>query len=255
MNVAANNAARQNTSHQLNVRKNAEEVASAAADLFTEISAAAIAERGRFCVALSGGSTPKRTYQLLAERSAKVDWERVHLFWGDERYVAADDPQSNFRMTSEALLYHVPIPPGNVHRIRTELDSPEAAAQAYERDIRESIGASTEIPRFDLAFLGVGTNGHTASLFPNSILLYEKDRIVAADFVGEVNMWRITMTAPLLNAAHTVAFLVAGQDKAEVVRDVISGPRNIERLPAQLIQPTDGKLLWILDEAAARLVR
>jgi 6-phosphogluconolactonase len=255
MNVAANNAARQTTSHEFRVCANAEEVASAAADLFIDLSAAAIRERGRFRVALSGGSTPKRTYQLLAERGSKVDWEHVDLFWGDERYVPADDPQSNFRMTSEALLHHVPIPPIGVHRIRTEVDSPEAAAQDYEREIGNNFRATGAEPRFDLAFLGLGTNGHTASLFPNSGVLHEKTRLVVADFVDEVKMWRITMTAPLLNAARTIAFLVAGQDKAEVVHEVAFGPKDIDRLPAQLIQPTGGKLLWILDESAARLVR
>lgn len=255
MDVVANNASPQTASHDFLIRPDAEGVARAAADLFVDLSTAAIRERGRFRVALSGGSTPKRTYQLLAERGSLVDWDHVDLFWGDERYVAADDAQSNFRMTSEALLRHVPVPPANVHRMRTELDSPEAAAQEYEREILDSFRVTGEVPRFDLAFLGLGTNGHTASLFPNSRVLYETSRLVAADFVGEVNMWRITMTAPLLNAARTIAFLIAGQDKAEVVREVVFGPKDIERLPAQLIQPTGGKLLWILDESAARLVR
>lgn len=255
MNVAANHTARQTTGHEFRICKDAEEVASAAADLFIDISAAAIREHGKFRVALSGGSTPKRTYQLLAERNAKVDWSNVDLFWGDERCVRADDPQSNFRMTSEALLRHVPVPPGNVHRVRTELDSPEAAAQEYEREIFDTFRATADTPRFDLALLGLGTNGHTASLFPNSRVLHENHRMVVADYVEEVSMWRITMTVPLLNAARTIAFLIAGQEKAEVVSEVVYGAKDVERLPAQLIQPTNGKLVWILDESAARLVR
>lgn len=253
MNVGTNNATR--TNHQLRTCATPEEVAISAADIFEEQSATAIARKGQFRVALSGGSTPKRTYQLLAHRASQIDWEHIHIFWGDERYVPADDPQSNFRMTAEALLDHVPIPATNVHRVRTELDSPETAARAYENDIRQSFGATSDIPRFDLAFLGLGSNGHTASLFPHSLLLEEHDRIVAADFIGEAKMWRITMTAPLLNAALMVVFLVAGPDKAEIVREVISGPRNVQRLPAQLIQPKSGDLLWILDESAAKLVR
>ncbi len=250
------NAVRQNVGGELRLCADAEDVARTAADLFVELCAAAIAERGRFRVALSGGSTPWRAYELLAApgRSSRIDWQRVDVFWGDERYVPADHPASNYRKTREVLLQNVPLPPANVHRVLTELSPPQAAASAYEEAVRNAFGESPGTPRFDLAFLGLGTNGHTASLFPASPLLHETTRLVAADFVEEVNMWRVTMTAPLLNAARTLAFLIAGQDKAQVLRDVLCGPPDIERLPAQLIHPADGTLLWILDHAASTLV-
>ncbi len=241
----------------LRVGANADAVAIAAADLFSALCATALAERGRFRVALSGGSTPWRAYQMLAapERSSRIDWNRVDVFWGDERYVPADHPESNFRRTRETLLQRVPLPESNIYRVKTELSPPEAAAAAYEEAIRRCFGTLAGVPRFDLVFLGLGTNGHTASLFPGSRLLHETRRLVAADFVTEVNMWRITMTSPLLNAGRTLAFLVAGQDKAQVVREVLVGPRDSDRLPAQLIRPTSGNLLWLVDEAAAALVR
>jgi 6-phosphogluconolactonase len=157
-------------------------------------------------------------------------------------------------MTREALLRHVPLPPPNVHRVRTEVESPEAAAIAYGDEIRHSFRLNTGLPRFDLAFLGLGTNGHTASLFPYSPVLNETTRLVAADFVEEVKMWRITMTAPLLNTARTIAFLIAGADKAQVLFEVMSGGKDVQRLPAQLIQPGEGNLLWIVDRPAARLI-
>ncbi len=254
---ALTNAVRYPVPGERRVYANAEAVANAAADLFVALCGTAIAERGRFRVSLSGGSTPWRAYQLLAspERSSRIAWDHVDIFWGDERYVPSDHRDSNFRRTSEALLQRVPLPDANIFRVPTEISPPEKAADAYERAIRECFGVATGIPRFDLAFLGLGTNGHTASLFPGSRLLHETGRLVAADFVEEVDMWRITMTAPLLNAARTVAFLVAGAEKTQVLRDVVLGPRDIERLPAQLIQPVEGELLWIVDEAAAALVR
>ncbi len=252
---SVNKPVRQKMNGELRVCANGEDVAHAAADLFISSYSAAVADHGRFRVALSGGSTPWRAYELLAapERRSQVNWEQVDVFWGDERYVPADDPVSNYRKTREALLERVPLPPSNVHRVRTEMSPPEAAA-AYEDAIRKSFGRTAGIPMFDLVFLGLGTNGHTASLFPGSPLLRETTRLVAADFVAEVNMWRITMTAPLLNAARTIAFLLAGPDKAQVFRDVLCGPRDIERLPAQLIAPANGTLLWIVDQPAAALV-
>ncbi len=237
----------------VHVHADGEAVALAAAELFVSVCAEAIAIRGRSRVALSGGSTPKRTYELLAlpQRAARVDWANVDIFWGDERYVPPDDPRSNYRMTREALLAHVPIPQANVHPVQTDIAPARAAAAACEDSIRQCFSMSSGIPRFDLIFLGLGTNGHTASLFPNSPVLSETKLLVAADFVGEVNMWRITTTVPVLNAGRTVAFLVAGKDKAEVTREVRSGRRDPDRLPAQLIQPTEGNLLWIVDRAAA----
>lgn len=246
----------QNSAGELRICAGAEEVACAAADLFLASAAEAIAARGRFRVALSGGSTPRRSYELLAlpARASQVEWDKVDIFWGDERYVAPDDPESNYHMSSEALLTHVPIPSANIHRVRTEAASPDAAATAYERAIRECFGEPMSLPRFDLIYLGLGTNGHTASLFPRSQALQEHTRLAVADFVAEVNMWRITMTAPLLNAGRTVAFLVSGGAKAEVLSEVVNGERDVERLPAQLIRPHEGRLVWIVDRAAARLL-
>ncbi|HYG98564.1 MAG TPA: 6-phosphogluconolactonase [Terriglobales bacterium] len=240
---------------ELRIYSDPEQVASAAADVFVELAAAAIAERGHFDVALAGGSTPRRCYELLAQRSSRVDWSRVVIFWGDERYVLADHPESNYRMAYEALLAHVPLLPGNVHRARTEMHSAQDAAQSYEDDIRQTFATLAELPVFDLVLLGLGTDGHTASLFPKSPALHEHARLVVADYVQELEMWRVTMTAPLLNAARHIAFLVVGHDKAGVLREVISGPDNFERLPAQLIEPNAGSLLWIVDEAAAHLLR
>jgi 6-phosphogluconolactonase len=227
-------------------------LARAAAELFVNTAADSIEERGRFWVALSGGATPRRLYKLLATSafSSRVDWGRIGIFWGDERYVPADDPDSNYRMTAEALLQHVPIPFMNVYRVPTEIDPPQAVADVYEHEIRHCFRVFDSVPQFDLIYLGLGTNGHTASLFPHSPALREQSHLVVADFVAEVSGWRITMSAPLLNRGRTVAFLVEGEQKAQVLRDVLLGPPDSERLPAQLIAP-EGKLLWMADEAAA----
>jgi 6-phosphogluconolactonase len=150
-------------------------------------------------------------------------------------------------------LRHVPVPSGNIHRVPTEITPPSAAAMAYEETLRQSFGDSHSMPQFDLIYLGLGTNGHTASLFPHSAALREESHLVLADFVAEVNSWRISMSAPLLNRGHTVAFLIEGSEKAQVLHDVLLGPRTPERLPAQLIAP-EGKLLWMVDKAAAALV-
>ena len=233
----------------------AEQLANAGAELFVNVAAESTKARGRFRVALSGGSTPKRVYELLATGgySSRIDWEHVDIFWGDERYVPADDRESNYRMTDQALLQHVPVPEENIHPVPTEISPPEDAAEAYGEDIRRTFGDPASVPQFDLVYLGLGTNGHTASLFPHSPALKETSRLVLADFVPEVNTWRISMSVPLLNRGRTVAFLIEGQQKAQVLRDVLLGPRDPERLPAQLIASA-GKLFWLVDEAAAALL-
>lgn len=240
---------------ELLVYHDAEQLATAAAELFVEISADAIRARGRFRVALSGGSTPRRVYQLLATAafSSRVEWNHVDIFWGDERYVPADDRDSNYRMADEALLRHVAIPVANIHRVPTEIGEPAVAASSYEDTIRRCFGDARSVPQFDLIYLGLGTNGHTASLFPHSPALGEASRLVLADFVSELDSWRITMSAPLLNRGRTVAFLINGEEKAQVLREVLFGPREPARLPAQLIAP-EGRLLWLADEAAAAQV-
>ncbi|MGZ4821375.1 MAG: 6-phosphogluconolactonase [Terriglobales bacterium] len=240
---------------ELRVYADREQLASAAAELFVKIATESIGARGCFRVALSGGSTPRRVYELLATDalSRRIDWGAVDIFWGDERYVPADDPESNYRMTYEALLRHIPVPAAKIHLVPTHISPPHTAADAYENYIWRSFGDSFSMPQFDLIYLGLGTNGHTASLFPRSQALQERSRLVVADFVPEVDGWRISMSAPLLNHGRTVAFLIAGEEKAQVLREVLLGPHEPERLPAQLIAP-EGKLLWLVDDAAAALV-
>lgn len=213
----------------------------------------AIQARGQFTIALSGGSTPKGLFQLLGspEWKAQIDWSKVRVFWGDERYVPVTDPQSNYRMTYEALLKHVNIPPENVHRVMTEAGTPDEVAAAYEKTIRRVLNTPTGVPQLDYTLLGIGENGHTASLFPHQPVLHETKKLVAADYVKEVGMYRITMTLPLLNNSRVIAFLLSGSGKADVLRDVVAGPRQPEQLPSQLITPTNGQLFFLLDQAAA----
>jgi 6-phosphogluconolactonase len=227
-----------------------EAVTAATADALVDAAATAIAARGRFLLVLSGGSTPKALYELLATPgyATRIDWTRVHVFWGDERCVAPDDRSSNYRMAREALLDRVPISPEAIHRMRGE-DPPEQGAAAYEADLHKVFGAGP--PRFDLVLLGMGDNGHTASLFPGLTAVRERARWVVAEYVGEVDMWRLTMTPPALNAAVRVVFVVVGADKAPMLSRVLEGPRDVDLLPAQVIVPTDGVLTWMVDAAAA----
>ena len=221
-------------------------LAAEAAQRFASAAATRISERGRFVVALSGGSTPGPTYERLASEpfASRVDWPRVHVFWGDERCVPPDHPDSNSRMTSEALLDHVPIPRENVHRIRGELE-PHEAATLYRRELAGVLG---EGGRIDLVVLGLGTDGHTASLFPNTMALEERDLGVIAVRVGKLATWRVTLTLPIINAAREVVFLVSGAGKAGVLARVRAG----EALPAGLVQPQGGKLTWLVDRDAAK---
>ena len=226
------------------------DVAGAAAERFVALAAAAIGARGRFTVALSGGSTPKALYARLAAPAfaSRVDWARVHVFWGDERCVPPDHASSNYRMAREALLEHVPVPAAQVHRLRGE-DDPAAAADAYDRELRTAFPQGAA--RFDLALLGMGDNGHTASLFPGLSAVRETARWVVAERVDEVGMWRLTLTPPALNGAAAVVFLVAGRDKAAMLARVLEGPRDVDRLPVQAIAPVDGTVTWLVDDAAA----
>jgi 6-phosphogluconolactonase len=227
------------------------------AALFQEGSAEALRERGAFSVALAGGSTPKRLYSLLAEdahlRNA-IQWAQVDFFWGDERHVPFDHPDSNYRMAHDAMLSKVPVRPERVHRVRTEQPDAALAASLYEADVRASVAPSAGIPRFDLVLLGIGTDGHTASLFPETQALSELTRLVAANWVEKLHAYRITMTLPLLNAARLIVVLAAGEDKAIPVRDAIQ-PRDAgHSLPVQLVRPEDGRLIWLLDRGAASLL-
>lgn len=230
----------------------AESVARAAAERFAELAAQAIDERGAFAVALAGGTTPKRVYELLAsdEWRDRVAWDKVHIFFGDERCVPADHADSNYRMANEALLSRVPLAPESVHRMEGRGDA-AANARRYEDELRAFFGDDAAWPRFDLVMLGMGDDGHTLSLFPHTAALNERSMWVVANHVEKLDAWRITLTAPAANAARLVLFLVAGGGKAARLREVILGPRDAERLPSQLIRPTEGMLEWYVDEAAA----
>jgi 6-phosphogluconolactonase len=224
-------------------------LASAAAERLVAAAGAAIERRGRFAVALSGGSTPRALYAELATRfGSRIDWSRVHLFWGDERNVPPDHPDSNFGMAREALLRHLAIPEANVHRIRGEAD-PSRAADDYQDMLIDFFGGE---PRFDMVLLGMGDDGHTASLFPSTTAIWEpSDRYCAATFVDKLDAWRVTLTAGAINTAEQVVFLVAGAAKAGRLREVLRGAFRPNELPAQLIRPTQGQVVWLVDQAAA----
>lgn len=229
-------------------------LAQEAARRFVAAAAAAIAARGRFTVALSGGSTPKALFRLLAAAPYKdqIDWSNIHLFWGDERTVPPSDEQSNYRMTHENLLSQVPLPEWQIHRIVAENPDHEAAADAYATTLRQIFAlADGEFPRFDLIHLGLGTEGHTASLFPGGPALAERTRLVAAPWVEKLDSFRITLTPPTINAAREVQFLAAGAEKADIVRAILRDPKDPNELPAQIVAPDDGRLIWLLDQAAA----
>jgi 6-phosphogluconolactonase len=225
----------------------------AAAETVVRSAAEAIEEAGFATVALSGGTTPKRLYQLLATPgyATRVDWPHVHVFFGDERCVPPNDPASNYRMAREALLDRVPLPPANVHRLHGEED-PATAAADYERELRDVVAGRG---RVDLVLLGMGDNGHTASLFPGLTAVHEHQRWVVAEHVAEVGMWRITMTPAAINAAAEVVFLVSGAGKADMLARVVDGPRDPSTLPAQVVAPTNGQLRWLVDAAAAAKLR
>lgn len=224
-----------------------------AAQRFAELARKAAASRQRFSVALSGGSTPGKLYTLLGRESyrTEIPWEHVHLFWADERCVPPDDPGSNYRLVQETLLTQVSIPPENVHRVRGEL-GPQAAAQVYERDLQDFYCGPR--PRFDLVLLGLGEDGHTASLFPGSPLLAERERLVAPAVASYQDRpaQRVTLTLPAINTARQVLFLVTGSAKAGIVQTVLAGPAG--QLPAEQVRPTAGQLTWLLDAAAASLL-
>lgn len=235
------------------VAADADAVALDAAQRVTALAREAVESRGRFSAALSGGSTPGKLYRLLAKEPyrAQMPWQQVYLFWGDERCVPPDDPGSNYQLAEETLLARVPIPAGNLYRMRGELE-PEAAAQAYERTLQDFFCGPRA--RFDLVLLGLGEDGHTASLFPGSPQLAERERLVVpatASYQGRPAQ-RVTLTLPAINTARLVMFLVTGGTKATVVQAVLED--SSRRLPAQRIQPVAGQLTWLLDAAAARLL-
>jgi 6-phosphogluconolactonase len=230
---------------------------SAAAE-FVNAAAASIETKGSFSVALSGGSTPRGMFALLAGDGfrGQVRWDRVFFFWGDERHVPPDHPDSNFRMAREALLSHLSLRDDQVFRIHSENPDAAVAAQEYESTVRQFFGvADGQFPRFDLILLGMGPDGHTASLFPGTKALLEQTRVAVANWVGKFNAYRITMTAPVIDAAARVLFLIGGEDKAPALKAVLEGPLEVSQLPAQLIQPRDGSLVWLCDRASAHLLQ
>jgi 6-phosphogluconolactonase len=223
----------------------------AAAEEFAQLANHAVQAQGKFSVALSGGSTPKGMFALLAgEKFASLPWNKLYFFWGDERYVPLAHPDNNYRMANEALLAKVPVPRENVFRVRTEENDASLAALDYEQTLKGFFKLRDgEVPRFDLIFLGMGPDGHTASLFPGTAALDETKRLVVANWVEKFKTYRITFTYPVLDAAACVTFLVAGEDKASALRMVREDPSS--GLPAQRVQLKDGRLIWLLDRAAA----
>ena len=230
-------------------------VALAAAQLFSDAVTQAVTTRGTARVAISGGSTPKAMFALLADPAqpfaGSIPWAKLHLYWVDERCVPPTDNESNYKMTNEALLSKVPLPTEQVHRMEGELE-PEEAASRYETVLRNSMKLEgAESPAFDLLLLGMGDDGHTASLFPHTAALEEITRLVVANHVPQKETWRITLTFPVINQARQVCFLIEGGAKAKVLAEVLTGPRDPQRLPSQLIRPSSGSLRFLLDDAAA----
>jgi 6-phosphogluconolactonase len=243
---------------EYNVVPDAKALAAEAAERFTAAAEKAAAAKGRARIAISGGSTPKAAFALLADQSqpwrGRMPWDRLEVFWVDERCVPPDDAESNYRMTREAMLDKVPLKPEQVHRMEGELE-PHAAAARYEALLRNSFRLEgAECPRFDLVALGMGPDGHTASLFPHTEALSEMGRLVVANHVVQKETWRVTLTWPVINHAASVFFLIGGADKAQVLHEVFTGPYDQDRLPSQLIWPSSGILTLVLDQAAAALL-
>jgi 6-phosphogluconolactonase len=240
--------------------EDAEQVSRTAAEEFVRLAREAIGARGRFTVALSGGSTPRRLFEILAEAPFRdqVDWSKVEFFWGDERSVPPDHKDSNYRMANEALLKKITVPAGHIHRLQADREDRDAAACDYQAEIAKTFGVSPEgdPPVFDLVLLGMGPDGHTASLFPSTTALKETQRWVVPNYVPKFSTFRLTLTPRILNRAAQILFLVAGADKAGPLHEVLEGPPDTERLPSQLIRPTTGRLVWLVDKtAAAQLTR
>jgi 6-phosphogluconolactonase len=229
-------------------------LARAAAQEFYRCATVALGARGRFSVALSGGNTPRAVNSLLASEHADLPWSKVFVFFGDERHVPPDHPDSNYRMANETLLSRVPIPESNVFRMRAELDA-NAAADDYDRRLREFFGIQSGAwPRFDLILLGMGEDGHTASLFPGSAAIQERSRLAVANWIEKFQSYRITLTFPVLNHAAEDLFLVSGEGKSQVLREIFAPAPTQPTYPAENVRPQDGRVLWIIDKAAALLL-
>jgi 6-phosphogluconolactonase len=240
----------------INICQNKEKLAEKLATHFVDLAKASIEADGRFTVALSGGSTPKALYSLLAtdEYAKQIAWDKVFFFWGDERCVPHDSPDSNYRMVNEALLTKVPIPKANTFTTEGQEKNPEEAAKQYEQKLKEffQLGAN-KYPAFDLVLLGLGPEGHTASMFPGSVALTEPQRIFMTVYVEKLSAFRLTLTLNAINAAKNVCFMVAGEDKADILSTIISQTARTSenKLPAACIQPSAGHLEWFIDRAAS----
>ncbi|HSF25692.1 MAG TPA: 6-phosphogluconolactonase [Blastocatellia bacterium] len=250
---------------QVRVYRDPAEVALKAARRFARLADQYVVGCGRFTIALSGGSTPRAMNSLLAAPPFvdTVPWSSIFFFWGDERCVPPDHEDSNYRMARETLLSKVPVPEENIFRIPAEHPDHQRAAEEYEATLKSfflkiapktSTAPLPSVPRFDLILLGMGPDGHTASLFPNTTALHADDRIVVANYVDKLEAHRITLTTRTINNARNVTFIAAGEDKAEPLKQVLEGSPQPEVYPSQLIHPQNGSLLWMVDEAAARLL-
>ncbi|RME59620.1 MAG: 6-phosphogluconolactonase [Caldilineae bacterium] len=242
---------------RVEVTPTSDDLVRVACELVTAAAILSVARRGAFRIALAGGSTPRPLYARLAQ-DPDIHWRDWHIFWSDERCVPPDHPDSNYRMAKEALLDRLSTPPGLVLRMPGELP-PEDAARAYEATVRELVPANPRsgagpLPRFDMILLGMGDDGHTASLFPHTPALHEQERLVTANYVPKLESHRLTFTYPLLNAARRVLVLVQGANKAQALHEALSGPHDPERLPIQGVAPVDGQVTWLVDQAAFALV-
>ncbi|HTD94143.1 MAG TPA: 6-phosphogluconolactonase [Chitinophagaceae bacterium] len=235
---------------EINISANGDELSLKVADWLVQYIAGVLKQSDRFTISLSGGSTPRKLFRLLASEKYKnsIEWAKLHFFWGDERFVPFADERNNARMTFEELLDLVPVRKEQVYIMRTDL-SPEAAVTAYNAILHQYFKDSG--PSFDLVFLGLGDNAHTLSLFPGYEVVHENEKWVTAFFLEEQDMFRITLTAAIVNRSAAVAFLVTGADKAEAVKEILEGKSDPDKYPAQVIKPVDGTLYWFLDEAAA----
>jgi 6-phosphogluconolactonase len=241
---------------KIQILADAEAMSRAAADAIAEHVTESLQTRDVYSIALSGGTTPRRLYELLAddpELRGRIPWDRIHFFWGDERHVPPEHPESNYHMALDALLSRVPIPPDNIHRIRAENPDADQAAADYAREIRRFFKiAPGEMPCFNFILLGMGSDGHTASLFPGSPALAEQKSLVMANWVDKFQSFRLTLTVPVFNSADLILFLVSGGQKADTLKAVLAGDQAPDRYPVQRIQPKQGSKLWFLDRPAAK---
>ncbi len=237
----------------IHIRTTPEDIAKLACERLIQSLSAAVDERGTASLVLSGGQTPRRVYELLASPSFidRLDWTHIHLFFGDERMVPPDHPDSNFGMARRALMERISVPDQNVHRMKGEL-SPDAAAREYAVAMEDFF--KYEFPRFDCVLLGIGEDGHTASLFPGASVLHERKKWTSEVFVARLNVWRVTLTLPIINNARQVVFLAEGDKKASIVRKTVYVGTPTEEIPASLIHPERGTLHWMLDADAASLL-